>query len=296
MMEMHSFLTAKQMDIPSPDCEENISVRDFFEFLYQISEWIQTSPWAYRHEGVETSTVYVWFDDVAFAEDDFWQMFGEYLVLLRTRWKIDIFGTAGMSQETVWLTLQEENNHVYAVQKTLSGYPVDTIESLCLRIQCLSSEQSEILYALVAATNWKNGIVTLDWKYGSFLLEENLAMPTQNSCFCYGHICENIDPEDTLQVLTFQQKIILWTGFLKNGFDYTEFEWLYHTISKDVVPNRIEWELSLHTAMQNLKYTIQVSQNDFELYDGHGGRRYFSFNSTSYAERAFLKILFPLNT
>lgn len=296
MMEMHSFLTAKQMDIPSPDCEENISVRDLFEFLYQISEWIQTSPWAYRHGGVETSTVYVWFDDVAFAEDDFWQMFGEYLVLLRTRWKIDIFGTAGMSQETVWLTLQEENNHVYAVQKTLSGYPVDTIESLCLRIQCLSSEQSEILYALVAATNWKNGIVTLDWKYGSFLLEENLAMPTQNSCFCYGHICENIDPEDTLQVLTFQQKIILWTGFLKNGFDYTEFEWLYHTISKDVVPNRIEWELSLHTAMQNLKYTIQVSQNDFELYDGHGGRRYFSFNSTSYAERAFLKILFPLNT
>lgn len=296
MMEMHSFLTAKQMDIPSPDCEENISVRDLFEFLYQISEWIQTSPWAYRHGGVETSTVYVWFDDVAFAEDDFWQMFGEYLVLLRTRWKIDIFGTAGMSQETVWLTLQEENNHVYAVQKTLSGYPVDTIESLCLRIQCLSSEQSEILYALVAATNWKNGIVTLDWKYGSFLLEENLAMPTQNSCFCYGHICENIDPEDTLQVLTFQQKIILWTGFLKNGFDYTEFEWLYHTISKDVVLNRIEWELSLHTAMQNLKYTIQVSQNDFELYDGHGGRRYFSFNSTSYAERAFLKILFPLNT
>lgn len=296
MMEMHSFLTAKQMDIPSPDCEENISVRDLFEFLYQISEWIQTSPWAYRHGGVETSTVYVWFDDVAFAEDDFWQMFGEYLVLLRTRWKIDIFGTAGMSQETVWLTLQEENNHVYAVQKTLSGYPVDTIESLCLRIQCLSSEQSEILYALVAATNWKNGIVTLDWKYGSFLLEENLAMPTQNSCFCYGHICENIDPEDTLQVLTFQQKIILWTGFLKNGFDYTEFEWLYHTISKDVVPNRIEWELSLHTAMQNLKYTIQVSPNDFELYDGHGGRRYFSFNSTSYAERAFLKILFPLNT
>ncbi len=295
MMEMHSFLTAKQMDIPSPDCEENISVRDLFEFLYQISEWIQTSPWAYRHGGVENSTVYVWFDDVAFAEDDFGQMFGEYLVLLRTRWKIDIFGTAGMSQETVWLTLQEENNHVYAVQKTLSGYPVDTIESLCLRIQCLSSEQSEILYALVAATNWKNGIVTLDWKYGSFLLEENLAMPTQNSCFCYGHICENIDPEDTLQVLTFQQKIILWTGFLKNGFDYTEFEWLYHTISKDVVPNRIEWELSLHTAMQNLKYTIQVSPNDFELYDGHGCRRYFSFNSTSYAERAFLKILFPLN-
>ncbi|MFR8001691.1 MAG: hypothetical protein ACLU62_02090 [Hydrogeniiclostridium sp.] len=296
MMEMHSFLTAKQMDIPSPDYEENISFRDLFEFLYQISEWIQKIPLAYRHGDVEANTVYVWFDDIAFAEEDFWQMFGMYLVLLRTRWKIDIFGTEDSSRETVWLTLEEANHHIYGVQKTLSGRPVDTIQSLCLRIQCLSSEQSEILYVLAAATNWKSGAVALDWKYGSFLLEENLAMPAQNSCFCYGSVFEEMKPEDMLQVLTFQQKIILWTGFLKNGFDYAEFEWLYNTISKDAVSNRTEWELSLHTAMQNLKYTIQVSPNDFELYDGHGDRRYFSFNSTSYAERAFLKILFPINT
>lgn len=197
---------------------------------------------------------------------------------------------------TVWLTLQEENSHINAVQKTLSGHPADTIESLCLRIQCPSSEQSEILYALVAATNWKNGTVALNWKYSPFLLEESLAIPTQNSCFCYGSVFEDMNLEDMLQALTFQQKSILWTEFLKNGFDYAEFEWLYNTISKDIVSNRIEWELSLHTAMQNLKYIIQVSPNDFELHDGHGCRRYFSFNSTSYAERAFLKILFPLNT
>lgn len=296
MMEMHSFFKAKQMEIPSPDGEGNTSARGLFEFLYQISQWIQTTPLAYRHVDVETNTVYVWFNDSAFTEDDFWQVFAEYLVRLRTRWKIDIFGTAGMSQETVWLTLQEENSRVYAVQKTLSGHPVDTIESLCLRIQCSSSKQSEFLYALVLATNWKNGIAALDWKYGSFLLEENLAIPTQNSCFCYGSVFEDINLEDTLQALTFQQKIVLWTGLLRNGFDYAEFEWLYHTISKDTVSNRMEWELSLHSAMQNLKYTIKVSPNDFELYDGHGYRRYFSFNSTSYAERAFLKILFPLNT
>ena len=296
MVEMHSFFKAKQMEIPSPDCEGKPSARDLSAFLYQIGEWIQTIPLAYRHGDVEPNTVYIWFDDVAFSEDDFWQAFGEYLILLRTRWKIEIFGTAGMSQETVWLTLQEENSHIYAVQKTLSGHPVDTIESIGLRIQCSSSEKSENLYALAISTNWKNGTVALDWKYDSFLLEENLAMPTQNSCFCYGSIFEDIKYEDVLQALTFQQKMILWTEFLKDGFDYTEFEWLYHTISKNVVPNRIEWELSLHTAMQNLKYTIQVSPNDFELYDGHGCRRYFSFNSTSYAERAFLKILFPLNT
>ena len=296
MMEMHSFLKAKATEIPSPDDEENVSACDLFGFLFRISQWIQTTPSAYRHEDGEANAVYVWFDDVAFAEEDFLQMFGMDLVLLRTRWKIDIFGMEDSSQETVWLALEEADRRVYGVQKTLSGRPVDTIQSLCLRIQCLSSAQSEVLYVLIAAANWKSGAAALDWKYGPFLLEENLALPIQNSCFCYGSVFEEIEPEDMLRILTFQQKIILWTGFLKNGFDYAEFEWLYNTISKAAVSNRTEWELSLHTTMQNLKYTIQVSPNDFELHDGHGARRYFNFNSTSYAERAFLKILFPLNT
>ena len=85
--------------------------------------------------------------------------------------------------------------------------------------------------------------------------------------------------EDVLRALNFQQKVALWTGFLKYGFDYAEFEWLYNTVSKDIVSNRIEWELSLHAAMQNLKYTIQVSPTDFEIHDGQGKRRYYSFNS-----------------
>ncbi len=251
MMEMHSFFTAKQTEISSPSREETKASRGIFEFLFQLGQWIQTVPLAYRHEDAENNTVYVWFDDVAFAEDDFWQVFGEYLVLLRAKWKIDIFGTSGLSQETIWLTLQEKNQHFYAIQKTLSGQPADTIQSLCLRIQCLSSEQSETLYTLVAATDWENGVTALDWKYGVFLMEENLAIPTQNSCFCYGSLFENIKCENTLQILNFQQKVTLWTGFLKYGFDYTEFKWLFNTISKDIISNRIEWELSLHAACKS---------------------------------------------
>ena len=295
MMDMHSFLNAKQIEISSSNDEENLSAKGLFEFLYQISQWLQTVPLVYRNGFAETNTVYMWFDDVAFAEEDFWQMFGEYLVLFRTKWKIDIFGTSDSSQETVWLTLKEDNDHIYAVQKTLSGNPVDTIESLCMRIQCTSLQQSEVLFALFTATNWKNGTTVVDWKYGSFLLEENFAIPTKNSCFCYGSVFDDVKHEEVLQALNFQQKIVLWTAFLKNGFDYEEFEWLYNAIAENVVPNRIEWELSLHTAMQNLGYIIQVLPNDFELYDGNGCRRYFSFNSASYAERTFLKILFPLN-
>lgn len=46
MMEMHSFLKAKQIEIPSPDCKGKPSARDLSAFLYQIGEWIQTIPLA----------------------------------------------------------------------------------------------------------------------------------------------------------------------------------------------------------------------------------------------------------
>lgn len=295
MMEMHSFLKAKQMEIPSPNGEENCSARSLLEFLYQMSEWIESVPLIYRRQDAESEIIYMWYDDVAFAQEDFWQMFGGYLALIDTRWETDIFGTSASSQETVWLTIKRENKRIYAVQNTLSGRQADTIQSLCLRIQCDSAQQSEILQVMLNAVNWKNGTAALDWKYGEFLFGEKLIIPTQNSCFCYAGVFDDVKLDDLLQALSFQQKVILWTGFLKDGFDYEEFEWLYDAISEDIVPNRIEWELALQTAMQNLGYSIKVSPNDFELRDGRGHRRYFNFNSTSYTERAFLKILFPLN-
>ena len=69
----------------------------------------------------------------------------------------------------------------------------------------------------------------------------------------------------------------------------------YLRISERAVENRVEWELALHIAMQNLRYTIRVSERGFELYDAQSERKYFNFNSRQYAQMAFLKILFPVN-
>lgn len=108
-------------------------------------------------------------------------------------------------------------------------------------------------------------------------------------------IWRKVSSDDYLHALNFTQKVTLWTGFLKDGFDYKEFEWLYQMISERTVENRIEWELALHAAMKNLKYTIQVSEHEFRLFDVQWKRRYLNFNSQQYAEMALLKILFPVN-
>ena len=135
----------------------------------------------------------------------------------------------------------------------------------------------------------------MDWKYHQFFEKENIENHWENSCFCYGCLFEEVEPSDYLHALTLEQKVTLWTGFLENGFDYKEFEWLYLRISERAVENRVEWELALHIAMQNLRYTIRVSERGFELYDAQSERKYFNFNSRQYAQMAFLKILFPVN-
>ncbi len=295
MMEMHFFKKTEQVKIPSPEKHKEVTVRDLFYFLYEISEWSQSCPLVCPSEQENKKVFYLLFRNFAFTGDAFWQIFGSQVCIMNSRWKLDVFGTSYPSQETVWLTLEEQDGCYYGVQNTISGKTVDTIDSLCLRIDCNSLKLAHILQILFQSVDWRKGIIVTDWKYYNFFVEEKIEHHWENSCFCYGSVGNNTLPEDYVQALKFTQKVTLWIGFLRDGFDYKEFEWLYMLISENAVENRIEWELALHTAMHNLGYTIQVLRHEFELYDVQSQRKYFNFNSRQYAQMALLKILFPIN-
>ena len=70
---------------------------------------------------------------------------------------------------------------------------------------------------------------------------------------------------------------------------------LAEEISEDTVSNRMEWELALREAMKQLKFRIINQENSFELFDDAGKRLYFGSDCRSAAERALMKILFPIN-
>lgn len=70
---------------------------------------------------------------------------------------------------------------------------------------------------------------------------------------------------------------------------------VYDGIFKQELNNRTEWELGLNAALNQLEYSLKISESEFELCDGIGERRYFSFNSEQNAQRVFLKLLFPVN-
>lgn len=296
MREMHCYKRSQREKIPSPDFQDKVTEKLLLEFLCGLYEWTHVAPYICRGVERENHVLYVLYRDSMFTEYSFWQTFGGYLVVLHQKWIIDVFGSELCTQEAVAFSLEQQNNELYAVQKTVSGQYAESVHSLCLRIQCSCMDEAERLYLLFQVMDWKTGILVAEWNLHSLFEEKQMADHIENSCFCYGNILGVPTRENYLDALNFSQKVDLWSVFLQNGFDYVEFEWLYDRISARTLDNRIEWEVALHTVLEELNYTLKISESAFELYDGEGERRYFNFNSGQNSQRAFLKMLFPIHT
>lgn len=114
------------------------------------------------------------------------------------------------------------------------------MQALCLRIVCESPDQARTLRSLFQSTDWNNGIAALEWEYHAFLEQEKIPTIWQNCCFCYDGILEMLKYSDCVQALDFQQKKTLWSGFLRDRFDYAEFEWVYQLICQNRLNDRVE--------------------------------------------------------
>ena len=295
MEEMHYFKESQREEIPVPDFKDNITRKLLLQFLCDLCTWAQATPVTSVGIKKDAHSLYILFRNFAFSEQDFWQTFGGYLIALRPKWKIGIFGTELSSQETAALLLDQQNGKFYAVQKTISGRYADSIRSLCLRIECTDAEDAAMVNLLCQHIDWQSGILVADWDLREAFEREYIPWLHQSTCYCYGNLSEDQEQQDYLDVLSFPQKVGLWLQFLENGIDYEEFAWLYDRISAQELNGRIEWELAVYAALNQLEYALKISKSEFELYDGSGERRYFSFNSEQNAQRVFLKLLFPLN-
>ena len=67
-----------------------------------------------------------------------------------------------LTQEAVWIGLERREDRLLAVERTVSGRPAETVESLCLRIQCADPEQARTLLTLFRATDWDSGVIVVD--------------------------------------------------------------------------------------------------------------------------------------
>lgn len=296
MKEMHPFREARREALPTPDFQGPVTMKLLLEFLYALREWLPAAPRLLPGVEPDGCALYALYADAAFPDGGFRQTFGGYLAVLGRRWQIDLFGSDLFTQETAALAVEQTEGNWYAVQRTVSGRYADSIGSLCLRVGCADAREAGALYALCRGLDWQSGVLAADWGLRGLLEAEQIPPLYPDSCYCYGDVSGAPSGEKCLEALDFARRKGLWLAFLDRGFDFAEFAWLYDGIARRALRSRTQWELALYAALRQLRYTLKISESEFALYDGNGARRYFGFNSDQNAQRALLKLLFPLNT
>ena len=140
-------------------------------------------------------------------------------------------------------------------------------------------------------------MAALEWADAEFLQEQKLILDIHSrEQFCYVVANFQCSTGEKLNSLNFTQKVSLWMSFLRDRFQPVEFEWLSDEIDEDSLLNRMEWELALQEALDQLHFRVINERNCFELFDGSGQRVYFGADDRRTAEWALMKILFPLNS
>ena len=296
---LHHYQTVSKRWIPCVGQTEGQSPElELLTLLYSINLWLEAAPAVYS--SAEGKTVYILYEDTAFLIDDFLESFSPSLAVIGHSWPICVFGTAS-NQETVRLSAEllpsetKQNPVIEVVQQSISGQETDSLQTLCLQIDCTDHETAVKIYQLCICMNWRTNIAVMDWSTVDSSWRQMLEDLNVRSFFCYISVDSHIAPGDCLRSLSFSQKLVLWKAFLKKKLEPAEFEWLAEEISEDAVSNRMEWELALREAMKQLQFRIINQESSFELFDDAGKRLYFGADCRSAAERVLMKILFPLN-
>lgn len=298
---LHPYREASRRKLPLPDRgAAEYPGRELLSMLGEINHWLEGAvPHVQSSLMKNAVSVYLIYKNVAYTPEDFWDAFGWSMGRINEVWPICAFGTAE-NQETVRLsvtTTEGKKGVLEMVQESISGKSADVMRTLCLQIDCTDNENAEVLVNLLRGVNWETHIVAMSsWKWADFFKEQDLFIQTDpQGFFCYGSINQEVTAREMLASLDLGQKIILWSAFLRDGFDPAEFEWMLEGIEDGTLDNRLEWELALWEALDQLEFTMVNREKTFELFDGKGQRVYFGADGGRVGGRVFLKILFPLN-
>lgn len=292
MLHPYRQAAARELDCPASPALLTPG-QELLTLLDGINGWLEEYPCVQASR--KDSTIYLFYRDAAFSVDDFWDTFAEGMARVNRAWNLCALGTAP-SQESVLLSARLDEKTLSLTQSNLSGIPADSLQGLCLMLDCGDPQVCSVLLELLGRINWQTGAAALSWKDTDFLSEQKLILnPGSIGYFCYAGIgCAGIGSE-YLPSLSFSQKMTLWSSFLGEGLNPAEFGWLAQDIAQNTLSNRMEWELALLEVLERLQIRVVNEDKSFAMFDGSGRRLYFGADDRRAAEWVLLKILFPLN-
>ena len=274
---------------------EKVPGRDFLVLITGIYKGLITEETPVVCGLTETNKVNVIYPNTTVSISALVSEADEIMAQINEDWPLYIMGTAE-NGETVYINVRYEADKIITEQTCISGKNSDTIRDLCIRVICPDRNTAEALLNAVNNLNWKTDVIVSEWSNLEFFKNNKFALnDDMRGYFCYASVQCKADEDKCLDSLDFFNKISLWESFLKYGFAPLEFEWLNSKISDGTVYRRMEWEISLLKTIENLKFTLVVKENLFSLFDSEGRKLYFSVEHNNSAEKALMKILFPLN-
>lgn len=294
---LHPYQDASKTIVSCGVSADNKPARALLSMLGQVNEWLGgVTPYVQSTLLKKAVSVYILYRNVAYTASDLWDEFACEMAQIHRVWPICAFGTA-RNHETIKLTATAQGDQIHLLQQSISGKSTQLLQTLCFQVDCADNDTAALLVRMLTATHWETQIIAMrNWKDADFLRTQAMLVAREpQGLFCYASVRTGVSVRELLFSLDFEQKIILWTAFLKDGFDCAEFEWIAEEIANGTLDNRLEWELALLEALDQLEFHIVNGPKSFELCNAAGRRVYFGADGGCPAQRVFLKILFPLN-
>ena len=243
----------------------------------------------------DSPALLLFYPDTVFPWRDLAEVCGGALAGLEGLWPVTVYGTTARRETGELRAAVRADGTAVIRLRSVSGRPFDQLTGLCLRVEMDTPARAAAWAALCAGSARTRSSAALEPAQAAALGDGLPVRRPTGSRYAYLAWEEDAGVLDALEALTARQKEALWRGFLQDGTQPMEFQWLWDAYREGAVDSLLEWELTLQLTLEALGFAVVNGAGRFTVTGPDGSARSFDLIRGGPAEKLFLKILFPLD-
>lgn len=256
------------------------------DFVYIISSTLRHNPMVYSSAD---NVLWIHYPNSCFICEEFFSSYGLYIALSKS----SVYGGAD-SFEGGKLTARISDNGkaLYCEKRNVSGTDFELIKDIALKIPLDNGKSVEEYKKLLCAVNYKSSCLVMERT--SFTENVFDGQPQANPDTYFRYTFLSNTTEIYLNSLTIELIKKLWLLYLVDRLNPLEFNDAFSAMEKNQI-SIFPWELALRLALEETGITVNYG-NGYSITDKNGRRITPSFDSNNFAERLFIKLIFPKNS
>lgn len=243
----------------------------------------------------DSPALLLFYPDTVFPWRDLAEVCGGALAGLAGFWPVTVYGTTARRETGELRAAVRADGTAVIRLRSVSGRPFDQLTGLCLRVEMDTPARAAAWAALCAGSARTRSSAALEPAQAAALGDGLPVRRPTGSRYAYLAWEEDAGVLDALEALSARQKEALWRGFLQDGTQPMEFQWLWDAYREGAVGSLLEWELTLQLTLEALGFAVVNGAGRFTVTGPDGSARSFDLIRGGPAEKLFLKILFPLD-